>query len=117
MANPWDLIDKYQTENPDDIQAAWRASRIARNQGGSDPQALADAEHNLWAQYYASKSPWKAVTGMAGPAVHHAKKSLYQTLGIPDASQPTARQLEMGQTGAWAGLKKQLVQANLLRKQ
>jgi len=53
---------------------------------------------------------------MAGPAVHHAKKYAHRLLGMPDASEPTAQQFEMGMTGAWAGLKKQLEQANLLRK-
>lgn len=116
MSNPRDMLEQYQAQNPGDPQGAWRDARIARNQGQGDPQALADAEHNLWAQYYASKGLPQAIVGMAGPAVHHAKKYAHKLLGMPDASEPTAQQFEMGQTGAWAGLKKQLEQANLLRK-
>lgn len=116
MADPWTLVEGFQSRNPEDIQGAWRDARIARNQGTGDPQALADAEHNLWAQYYASKGLPQAITGMAGPAVHHAKKYAHRLLGLPDASEPTARQFQMGQMGAWAGLKRQLQQADLLRK-
>jgi len=117
VSSPWELAAQYQSQNPGDIQGAWRDARIARNRGQGDPQAMADAEHNLWAQYYASKGLPQAITGMAGPAVHHAKKYAHKLLGMPDASEPTAQQFEIGMTGAWAGLKKQLEQANLLRKQ
>ena len=113
--NAWELLEQYQSQNPEDPQGAWRQARIARNRGAGDPQALADAEHNLWAQYYASKSLPKAIAGMGGPAVHHAKKYAHKLLGLPDASETTAQQFNMGMMGAWAGLKKQLEQANLLR--
>jgi len=116
VPNAWDMLEQYQAQNPGDPQGAWRQAYGARSRGTGDRQALADAEHNLWAQYYASKSLPRAIAGMAGPAVHHAKKYAHKLLGMPDASEPTAQQFEMGMTGAWAGLKKQLEQANLLRK-
>lgn len=115
MASSWDIIQEYQDQNPDNPREAWRRARIARNQGDTS-QGMADAEHYLWTQLYASKGLPQAIVGMGGPAIHHAKKQIHSLFGIPDASEPTPEQFRMGQVGAWTGLKKQLGLADLLRK-
>ena len=113
VANAWDLIEQYESERPGDPQWAWQRARFDRTRGDTS-QELADAEHHLWAKYNASKGLPQAIIGMGGPLVHHGVKKAYEFFGIPDASAPTEQQLQMGNMGAWAGLKRQLSRTGAL---
>jgi len=78
---------------------AWRWSLSERNRN-PDP-ALADAEHYLWNQHYASKGPVEALGGLLTPFGYYAGKKVGLLGG---RSEPTLEQLGYGLKGALAGI-------------
>ncbi len=102
------IADYYESryESPQD---AWTMAIGARRTGKHEfnPQALADAEHYLWAKHNASKSYPHAMAGLILPLGYSAYKSGRQLLGMDTGSVPTLDQLGAGQRGALEGFARQ----------